>query len=177
MEEQEVIEYTLLLMMGVNKKPLTGTQLQKEIFILTKVKEDLREGFNYEKHLYGPFSQVLEESLESPSYLTGAFEFKDLKFSLSKEGLLKFNKMVEKYKENNSFQIFLSSLKLIRDLYDELENEELLFLIYETYPEYTEYSRISDELLKNKSKRDKITRSLLSKGIITEKRFEELKNG
>ena len=84
--------------------------------------------------------------------------------------------MVEKYK-NNSFQIFLSSLKLIRDLYDELENEELLFLIYETYPEYTEYSRISDELLKNKSKRVKITRSLLSKGIITEKRFEELKNG
>jgi hypothetical protein len=64
-------------------------------------------------------------------------------------------------------------MKMVRNLYDKLPTDELLFLIYSTYEDYTEKSTKSKELLSS-PKRERIAESLMRKGLITEKRYAEL---
>jgi len=178
MDSQEIIERYLLLLLGV--KPLavpSALHLQKEMFLLANFKENLKEELDFKKHYYGPFSQIIEESIKSPSYLSEAFDFTGERVSLSEEGKVEFKKMLEENKNNEEFNLILSGVTLIRNIYDKLSREELLFLIYSTYPEYTALSNVSDDLLKNVSNRIRILNSLLLKGVITPERYEELKNG
>lgn len=46
----------------------------------------------------------------------------------------------------------LAAMKMVRELYDKLTPEELLLLIYDTYPEYREKSNVYYGI--QKSKRD-----------------------
>jgi hypothetical protein len=62
-------------------------------------------------------------------------------------------------------------MKMIRELYDKLSKDELLFLIHVTFPEFRKRSTYFDKLL---AKKKKLAKSLLKKGLITEKRFKEL---
>jgi len=177
MDSQEMIERYLLLLLGVKELAMpSALHLQKEMFLLSNFKETLKEDLNFKKHYYGPFSQIIEESIKSPTYLSKVFEFSGERVSLSEEGKIEFNRMMEENKDKEEFDIILSGITLIRNIYDKLNGEELLFLIYSTYPEYTEFSKVSDDLLKNVSNRNKILNNLLSKGVITEERYEELKN-
>jgi len=61
-------------------------------------------------------------------------------------------------------------LKNIRSLYDKLNDQEFMFLIYETYG-YTEKSEVFNALMKN---RRYLARKLLDKGVITQRRYQEL---
>ena len=61
-------------------------------------------------------------------------------------------------------------IKNIRSLYDDLSDNEFMFLIYKTYG-YTEKSDVFNKLMK---KRKRLATSLLHKGIITHQRYEEL---
>lgn len=177
MDSQEVIERYLLLLLGVKQLAVpSALHLQKEMFLLSNFKENLKEDLNFKRHYYGPFSQIIEESIKSPTYLSEAFDFIGEKVSLSKEGKIEFDRMVQENKNNKEFDLILSGLTLIRDLYDKLNREEFLFLIYSTYPEYTELSNVSDDLLKNPHNRIRILNNLLSKGVITSERYKELKN-
>jgi hypothetical protein len=80
---------------------------------------------------------------------------------------------VKKYSGNLKFKELLGMMKMIRELYDKLSRDELLFLIYITYPEYKQMSKISDELLSTK-RRKEIAGRLLKKGVITEGKYQEL---
>ena len=66
-------------------------------------------------------------------------------------------------------------MKLVRRLYEKLTTDELLFLIYATYDEYTEKSHKAKSLLTKKS-RMRFAQQLLEKGVITKSRFLELVN-
>jgi hypothetical protein len=46
--------------------------------------------------------------------------------------------------------------------------------VYITYPDYTEFSNVSDRLIKDPKKRAQLSESLLRKGVITEERYKEL---
>jgi len=155
----------------------SALHLQKEMFLLSNFKENLKDDLNFKKHYYGPFSQTIEEAVKSPTYLSEIFEFSGDKLFLSEKGNIEFDKMMQENKGKEEFELIISGLTLIRTVYDKLNNEELLFLIYSTYPEYTEFSKVSDDLLKNISNRNRILNSLLAKGVITQERYEELKNG
>ena len=178
MDSQEMIERYLLLLLGVKQLAVpSALHLQKEMFLLSNFKENLKEELDFKKHYYGPFSQIIEESIKSPTYLSEAFDFIGEKVALSDEGRAEFNKLIQENKGNKEFDLILLGVALIRNLYDRLNKEELLFLIYSTYPEYTEFSNVSDDLLKNDANRIRILNNLLSKGVITLERYEELKNG
>ena len=71
------------------------------------------------------------------------------------------------------FRRLLATLKMIRELYDRLSKEELLTLIYLSYPEYRERSDISERLLAP-DKRKETARKLLKKGLITEEKCREM---
>lgn len=176
MDSLEIVERYIVLLLGVKERPIPSElYLQKEIFLLSNLKKSLQEEFNFKKHYYGPFSQILKESLRSPSYLKDAFDFKNKEIFLAKNGKKEYSNMVKKYRKKKEFINVLTSLKLIREMYEKLNSEELLFLVYETYPEYTKFSKISDALIKNKNKRRKIIESIFSKSVITERRYQELK--
>ena len=74
---------------------------------------------------------------------------------------------------NPKFGELISLMKMVRNLYDKLSTDELLFLIYSTYEDYTDKSSKSKELL-SPSKRSLLAKNLLQKGLITEKRYFEL---
>lgn len=178
MDDAEFIERNLILLLGVREEPIPSVMhLQKEIFLLSNFKKEIAETFNFEKHYYGPFSQVLNEALKSPAYFSEAFYFDGEKVSLTSYGRNMFLEMVKNFSKEENFNILISSLKILRDIYDKLTMDEVMFLIYETYPSYTELSEVSDRLLKDNIMREKLTKNILSKGLITKERYEELKNG
>jgi uncharacterized protein YwgA len=178
MNEAEFIERYMILLLGASEKPLpSDLHLQKEIFLLSNFKETIAESFNFQKHYFGPYSQVLDEALKNPAYFSDAFDFSNKKILLTDIGKKEFLSMIKKFSKEIDFQVILSSLRLLRNLYDKLTRDELLLLIYITYPEYTEFSQVSDRLLKNEFTRNKLLESIFSKGLITEERYKELKNG
>ncbi|MGQ4834479.1 MAG: hypothetical protein ACP6IS_11380, partial [Candidatus Asgardarchaeia archaeon] len=69
------------------------------------------------------------------------------------------------------FKQFLALMGMVRDLYDRLSVDELLFLIYITYPKYIKYSIKYKDLMRKKKS---LAESLLRKGLITPKRYEEI---
>jgi hypothetical protein len=177
MDDAEIVERYLILLLGANSKPIpSDMHLQKEIFILSNFKDSISGSFDFQKHYFGPYSQVLEEALKNPAYFSKAFEFNYKQIFLSKEGKKEFSKMVRNFSKEENFKILISAMELLRNLYDKLTQDEFMFLVYETYPQYTQFSQVSDKLLKNKFMRNKLLSSIHSKGLITEERYEELKN-
>ena len=172
----KVVEEYVVSLLGVEDKPLpTIWHLQKEFFILTKMNPKAQQLFNFVKHYEGPYSEVLQESYKEPMYFEDAFETKSNgEISLTQEGKKTFNEIQNKHSNDPKFTHFMQSLKLIRGIYDKLSKEELLFLIYLTYPKFIEYSNVYDRIVKNEEKRKQLCGSLLKKGLITEERYAEL---
>ncbi|MFH1802022.1 MAG: hypothetical protein ABH864_01065 [archaeon] len=176
MDSQEFVERNIILLLGQDEMGATLTHLQKEMFALSEIKGDLKEDLNFEKHYLGPYSRVISETVQSPSYFSDMFGFEGGRIFLSDSGKRIYEEMLKDNLGNEEFLIFISSLKVLRKIYESLSERELLFLVYETYPEYKKNSAISDSLLRE-PRRSRILSSLLRKEIITEERFKELENG
>ena len=171
MDDIEIIEELIISLLGVDKRPLNGkTHLQKEIFLLTESNPKLKELFNFKKHYYGPYSQVIDQVIEEPFHKDNPYEFDQEKISLSYSGRREFQKIGEKMGAEK-FAKLKNALSLIRTLYHNLDSEEILLIIYATYPKYVEKSSIIDNIIK---KKDIIIKRMLSKKSITELRAKEL---
>ena len=143
------------------------------MFILSRVNPKIAEFIPFIKHYKGPYSDVINDLVRNPIYYTNAYEIINGRIYLTPKGKKIFSELVEANKKNERFRQLLATLRLIRDLYDKLSDEELLLLVYITYPEFREKSDISDRLL-SREKRLEIARKLLKKGVITEKRYREI---
>lgn len=172
----KIVEEYIVSLLGIDEKSVpTIWHLQKEFFIFTKIRPKAQQLFNFVKHYEGPYSQVLQDSVRDPMYYEDAFITKgNGEIYLTNQGKKIFRDIKEKYANDEKFIHILHSLKLIRDIYEKLTKEELLFLIYITYPEYIEFSSIYDRLIKDKEKRNQLSENLLKKGLITMDRYEEL---
>ncbi len=172
----KIVEDYIVSLLGSKEKSCpTIWHLQKELFIFTKMNPKAKPLFNFVKHYEGPFSQIVQDSLKEPVYYEDAFDTKpNGEICLTDEGKKIFSDLRNRYMHDEKFIRLLHSFKLIRDIYDKLTKEELLFLIYVTYPEYIEFSNIYDRLVKNEEKRMRLSRNLLKKGLITEDRYKEL---
>jgi uncharacterized protein YwgA len=175
-EMLKIVEEYVVSLLGVENRAIpTIWHLQKEFFILTKMHPKAQKLFNFVKHYEGPYSQILQDSVKEPMYYEDAFVSKgNGEIYLTIQGRKTFDDIKEKYTGDEKFIRVLNSLKLIRDIYEKLSKEELLFLIYVTYPEFVELSSIYDRLVKNRERRNQLSQSLLKKGLITKGRYEEL---
>lgn len=170
-----VEEYIVSLLGSEEKSCPTVWHLQKELFIFTRMNPKAQQLFNFVKHYEGPYSQVLQDSLRDPMYYEDAFVTKyNGEICLTSQGKETFGDIKEKHANDEKFIHLLHSLRLIREIYEKLTKEELLFLIYITYPEYIEFSNIYDRIVKNPEKRKQLSGSLLKKGLITMERYKEL---
>ncbi|RLI77333.1 hypothetical protein DRP05_10500 [Archaeoglobales archaeon] len=174
LSEVEIIERYIILLLGVVNRPIPSLiHLEKELFILSKANPVISNFITFIKHHYGPYSDDVRDVVENPVYYPGAYEYDGRKIYLTKKGQQIYNDLIKKYSANPKFKELIGILKMIRELYEKLSIEELLFLIYITYPEYQEQSRISKKLL-SKEKRSQIAYRLYKKGVITESRYREV---
>jgi hypothetical protein len=172
----KVVEEYVVSLLGVVDKPLpTIWHLQKEFFILTKMNPKAQELFHFVRHYEGPYSEVLQESYREPLCYENAFDTNNKgEIILTEQGKKIFYDIKSKYSDNPKFNNLLQSLKLIREIYDKLSKDELLFLVYLTYPGFIERSNVYERLVKNEQRRKQILNNLLKKGVITFDRYEEL---
>lgn len=173
-DEIEIAEECLILALGVSKNPVPSkVHIQKELFILSNAIKSIQDVFDFRKHYLGPYSQLLSDIIDSPLYFPRALNIDGKNIKLSTNGHAVFSKLKSKYNKEE-FEKLITAFKFVRNLYDKLSERELMFLIYETYPQYTELSKVSDRLLNNKSARKNIISGLYRKGVITKERYEEL---
>lgn len=167
----EVIERYIVLLLGVEEKPIPSIfHLEKELFILSRANPNVAKFLQFVPHSYGPYSDVVRNLVYDSSYVVVS----NGKIYLSDAGKKRYRELVEAYGKYPRFQQFLAMLKMIRRIYDRLSKDELLFLIYITYPEFREDSTYYEELSK---KKEELARSLLRKGLITEKRYLKIVGG
>jgi len=168
----EVVERYIVLFLGASPDPIPSElHLQKELFVFLNVYKNLRDFIHFEKHYKGPYSPEIKEALESPMYLSNSWQLEDPKIRLTKDGQEVYKELVSFYKDDERFKQLLEAIKLTRRMYDKLSGDELLLLIYLTYPEYKLESNVSEGIY---SKKNSLASSLLNKGLITEGRFKEL---
>ncbi|MCL4376241.1 hypothetical protein M1558_01990 [Candidatus Parvarchaeota archaeon] len=175
--DQKIKEIYVLLLIGcVNRSIKTHIHLQKELFLFSKIlNPELASVFSFNEHNFGPYDSEVEEIIETPFYYEGAFkEEGNSRITLTSQGQKYYKELIDKNKDNEKFQYLLSSLKLLREIYDSLSTDEFLFLVYTSYPNFEKNSEIYNNLIKNAKIRKQILESLLNKGIISKEKYMEL---
>ena len=171
-DETEVMEKYIILLLGVVDRPVPSElHLEKELFIITRVNPQAAKYITFEKHYYGPFSVEVKDLVNNPFLYPGAFKVDKYGIRLTEKGKKAYEEIVKQNINNPRFKQLLQLLKMTRELYDKLTRDELLFLIYITYPEYAEKSKVYNELMRKKKV---IAKELLNKGIITPERYKEI---
>jgi hypothetical protein len=166
------VETYIILLLGAKDEPLPSRlHLQKELFMLSKARPVINDIFRFEKHYEGPYSQILNESLDEPAYWPNAYTSDESGIHLTAEGKKQFDAIVSEMEGKSRFKHLLSILRLVRSLYDEISKDELLLLIYDEYDEFIAKSKVYDRINKN---RKGLSKNLRRKGIITQGRCDEL---
>lgn len=174
LERLKIVENYIILLLGIVDRPIPSIlHLEKEMFILSRTNPVVANFIPFMRHYKGPYSDVLNDLVKNPLFYTNAYRIINGRIQLTPKGKKIFDEIVKANEKNERFRQLLATLKMIRELYDRLSDEELLLLVYVTYPEFRERSDISDRLL-SAHKREEIARKLLKKGLITEKRYREI---
>lgn len=171
-------KYIILLLGVVEERPIpSSTHLQKELFILSNANPKINEIIEFEKHYFGPYSADLDSISKDPIYHSEAF-IQDSKnrFYLTEKGKEIYRDILNEIGDSDKIKQFLLMLQMIRKVYDKLTTDELLFIVYLTYPEYTEKSSKSKKLLSSPDKQI-LASKLFKKGVITQKKYQEIIGG
>lgn len=137
-------DFILLLLSVDNQKPIEGNLfIQKEMFLIVKeVYNDLEDELNFTAYNYGPYSQQLVNLLED----------------LEENSLIEIDKSDgnNKYQITNSGKEYLKNKTFSDDVKSKIHNlkagsnklgyKGLLRYVYFTYPEYTENSKIKNDI-------------------------------
>lgn len=177
---QKGLENFILLVLGAADRRISLLHLEKEVFLLWNFHPEIKEYLNFIKHYRGPFSKDIQEAIQDPVYLEDCWIYTPPKrgdnlsgghVELTDKGREEYNRLVKRIREQEDLLHLLAGMKMVRELYDKLSMEELLLLIYDTYPEYSEKSNVYREI---KRKRKLLAERIKKKGIIDEERFESL---
>jgi len=156
--ELEGDQKLLIYVIGALDTPLkTRIKLQKLFFLVSNVFEDINDAFRFEPHLFGPYSEILDETSEELIDLDLIRKNKNSPFVLTPEGKEEYKKLSPKNELKeviDDFKIFLN----------DMNDDEIMAFIYSFYPEYTSESTEWDRL---KKKRLKIALNLLRRGKIS----------
>lgn len=167
-----VVEQYILMFLGVCADPMPSElHIQKELFIFRNYNKDASENLGFVKRFDGPYSVEVSRALDSPVNLLGAWKRSDKGIALSLEGRKVFKELLSLFNGDEHFSMLLESIKLIRRMYDPLSWDELLLLVFLTYPDYVEESSYSADIY---ARKETLASSLLSRGLITDGRYNEI---
>lgn len=179
-DKQKGFEYFLLLVLGANTEKISMLHLEKEAFLLWNFDPSIKAFLHFIAHFRGPFSKDLEETIRNPYYCDSCWQYypPDARDQLSGGFVELTNKGKKNYQiiysscqQSKEAHKLLAGIQMVRRVYDELSCEELLLLIYDTYPGYSKKSIVLDQIDK---RRIKLAEQLLKKGVIDEDRYQDL---
>lgn len=149
-DEEKVILYALG---ALDYQPLRSkTKLEKLLFLLSNVFKDLKGLLRFEPYFLGPYSQIVDDSLED-LIRYGLVDESNNTYFLTEKGKLIYDRLTPK-------EELLEVLGDFKQFLNDIPDDEVLAFIYVTYPEYTTESAKWNKL---KTKRVEIALSLLQK--------------
>jgi len=153
-DEEKIIIYSLGALDGT---PLRSKiKLQKLLFLFSNVFESYKEILEFEPHLFGPYSETINQLLEDLEKL-GIIDSDGNKYKLTKKGFELFKKL----KPNKELMDVIGDFK---QFLNDMTDDELLAFIYVSYPRFIGESAKWDKL---KEIRDRLAISLLKKEKIS----------
>ena len=179
----KALEHLILLLLGAQAQKISMLHLEKEAFFIWNFHPDFKKFMKFISHYRGPYSEEIEEIIKNPFYLTNCWiyipptRYDTLTggfVELTPRGINEYQRLYEKSSENPQMGPILAAMKMVRELYDRLTPEELLLLIYDTYPEYQKKSNVFDGIQKSKKR---LADNLVKKGYIDEDRYKDLMTG
>lgn len=179
-EQKKGLENLILLIIGASNRPISLLHLQKKAFLLWNFHPYMKDFLHFMHHYKGPFSSEVEKAVLYPFYLDGCWSYQQPQkndelsggyIKLTSQGIKKYHNLYQNAQKNERLSILLTGIQVVRELYDKLSLEELLLLIYGTYPEYKIRSNVSNSIFK---KRKGLAKELYRKGFIDERRMKSL---
>lgn len=166
-EELNNAEKILLLLLSADRaKTIPGNLwLQKEAFLIADSLSPLKEYFNFEAHLQGPFSETVNNMAEDLQYL-GLLERDRKGLRLTEKGEELAN-LVERGSDEEILDLIEESKSKLNDL----SKDELLVYIYYTHPEMTTESLEKEGL---EPKRASVAKTLYQRGKVDAAKGAEL---
>lgn len=175
-------ENLVLLVLGaVPDKQLSLLHLEKEVFLLWKFHASISEFIHFVAHLKGPYAEEISNSVKEPYFYPDAWEYnepvsqKDFTggyVKLTESGKRDYQKLYKEMVKQDKMRSLLAGILIVRTINDDLTPEELLFLIYDTYPDFRTKSEVAKEIYE---KKNEIINKLLQQGTISDEKAEELK--
>lgn len=179
-KRQRALEFLVLLLLGTSDKRVSMLHFEKELFLIWNFHPDIKEFISFISHYRGPYSKEIDEVIKNPFYLVDCWEYIPPHrhdtisggfIELTREGREKYKEVYHDSVKNPKMIPLLSAFKMVREMYDKLSSDELLLLIYDSYPEYRKKSNVYENIYKS---RQKIADKLREKGFIDEERYENL---
>ncbi len=151
----------LLSLASLNKKySRSRIYFEKFLFLLTKSLPDLLEDLNntFEAYKMGPYNEYADEIIEG---------LRDLHLlepdnQLSEEGEM----VVQELRNDKESQPILNKIHELKEILDDINVDDILFLTYKLYPDYASQSVITDKVRSDKLEAYKIDLSNLREGQI-----------
>jgi uncharacterized protein YwgA len=160
-DEEKLVLYAIG---AVDNSPLKSRiKIQKLMFLISNIFKDFQGLLHFEPHLFGPYSETLDNVLESLIRL-GFVESIGSNFRLTDPGL----------KANSSLKPKPELARVIDDFkrfLNDLNDEEVLAFIYASYPKYISESVKWDEL---KPRRKDFAISLFRKNKVSFSKAAEI---
>jgi uncharacterized protein YwgA len=150
-------EMIILYSIGSLDQPLRSKlKLQKILFLVTNVFDDLQDLLKFEPNLMGPYSERIDYVLQDFERM-GLVEVQGSNYSLTKKGEEVYIHLKPKAELANVINDF-------KDFLNDLSDNEVMTFIYTFYPKYTSESTKWNEL---KEKRIDYATKLLIKGKVS----------
>ena len=141
------VKESILLLLGVDPDiPLKKTLLMKESFLFEKeLSHELKlnlESFQFVPYKYGPYSEILEDTLDSMDGLIVISNGNKKEVTLTDEGKKEAKKLLDSLSPST-----VDRLKFKRIGWDQWGNKGILKRVYTDYPIFTVKSKIKDDVL------------------------------
>jgi len=131
----------LFLLASKNSTPIKGKLwLEKELFLLTESVPKLKELFDFEAYLLGPYSEIVKSDLEVLVQMDYIDTISN-QISITKKGLNLISCL-----EGQISKKLLDEIYKSKDLLNDLKRNELLAYIYQVYPDTTKESIAFDKI-------------------------------
>lgn len=160
-DEEKLVLYAIG---AVDNSPIKSRiKIQKIMFLISNVFKDFQDLLHFEPHLFGPYSETLDNVLDSLIRL-GYVQSIGSNFRLTSSGLNAYSSLKHKPELAwviDDFKLFLN----------DLSDDEVLAFVYASYPKYISESVKWDEL---KPRRKDFAISLFRKNKVSFSRAAEI---
>jgi len=145
LNEDIVKKYSLLLLSALNNEPISGkTRFMKEMFLIAKNIPELELEADFEADSYGPNSDYVDDALRELDIL-GLIKNVNGRYELTELG-----KNTVKFVEDTVEKEEMGLIDDMKELFEGLYTDEVLAIIYFSYPEMADESLVRSKIEKNR---------------------------